>query len=109
MTRPVFQTQKSFCLKDGSEVARKDIMPTHLLIFHLAMEQGKDNFPNVAKPLSPRACIGQRFAKLELYLMLAKVVQRFQLEYRGEAVGIRTGFVNTPDREVVLILRERRI
>merc|ERR1719500_1778931 len=33
----------------------------------------------------PRSCVGQRFAKLELYLMLAKVVQRFQMEYRGEA------------------------
>ena len=56
-----------------------------------------------------RSCIGQRFAKLELYMVLAKIIQRFKIEYKGDAVGMRTGLINTPDRDIVLMLRERKI
>ena len=40
-----------------------------------------------------RSCIGQRFARLELYIMMTKVVQRFKLEYDGEPVGSITRWV----------------
>jgi len=56
----------------------------------------------------PRSCIGQRFAKLEVVVMAAKVVQRYQLEHAGEPIGLSTGILNSPDREVRLHLRERR-
>ena len=56
-----------------------------------------------------RSCIGQRFAKLELYMVMAKIIQRFQIEYKGETVGMRTGLINTPDRGIVVILRERKM
>ena len=55
-----------------------------------------------------RSCIGQRFATLELQMMLAKVVQRFKLEYQGEDVGVKTGLINAPDSDVVLIFKDRR-
>jgi len=55
----------------------------------------------------PRSCIGQRFAKLELYMVMVKLLQRFQLEHNGEDVGMKTGLINSPDRDVVLTLKER--
>jgi len=56
----------------------------------------------------PRSCIGQRFAKLELYMVLAKVVQKFSIEYNGGNIGLKTGLINAPDSEVVLRLTERQ-
>ena len=40
-------------------------------------------------------------------MVMAKVVQKFKLEYGGEEIGVKTGLINSPDREVVLILKER--
>ena len=37
-----------------------------------------------------RSCIGQRFAKLELNVLMVKVIQNFRIEYDGEDVGIKT-------------------
>ena len=54
-----------------------------------------------------RFCIGQRFAKLELYMILAKMIQRFKLEYHGVEVDVKTGFTNSPDRNVILKITER--
>jgi len=56
----------------------------------------------------PRSCIGQRFAKLEVLVMAAKVVQRYELGYAGKPIGLSTGILNSPDREVRIQLRERR-
>ena len=48
-----------------------------------------------------RSCIGQRFARLELYALMVKVVQSFRLEYAGEGeVGQTTSFVTIPDRQI---------
>merc|ERR1711915_326922 len=55
----------------------------------------------------PRACIGQRFAKLELYVLMVKMIQRFHLEHQGEDVGVQVGLVGRPDRDVVLKILER--
>ena len=53
------------------------------------------------------ACIGQRFAKLELYMMAAKAVQRFKLEGVGENVEFVTGMLNIPDKDIRLRFVER--
>ena len=47
-----------------------------------------------------RSCIGQRFAKLELYALMVKVVQRFKMEYSGDNVGTLTNFVSVPDKPI---------
>ena len=57
--------------------------------------------------LSPRACIGQRFAKLELYMMMVKMVQRYRMEYEGEEVGALTQFVSVPDKPCNIKFIER--
>merc|ERR1719369_2765750 len=43
-----------------------------------------NSFANIPFGHGARACIGQRFAKLELYMMIAKIVQRYRMEYSGE-------------------------
>ena len=54
-----------------------------------------------------RACIGQRFAKLELYMIMVKLVQRYKMEYRGEEVGALTSFVSVPDKPINIKFIER--
>jgi len=66
------------------------------------------SFSNLPFGHGARSCVGQRFARLELQVLLAKVVQRYKMEYRGEEVDLKTGFVNYPDREVVIHFKERR-
>ena len=58
-------------------------------------------------PFIARSCIGQRFAKLELYVMLAKLVQRCKIEYQGEEINIKSGLVGSPDKPVVLTVTQR--
>ena len=66
-----------------------------------------DAFANLPFGHGPRGCIGQRFAKLELYMVAAKVVQHYRLEHRGEEVGLRTGFLNAPDKDICIKFTER--
>ena len=55
----------------------------------------------------PRSCIGRRFAQLELYMMMAKIVQRFKMEQEGPPLGVITNFVSLPDRNVNIKFTER--
>jgi len=64
-------------------------------------------FANIPWGHGARSCIGRRFAQLELYIMMAKVVQRFRLEYEGPEVGVLTKFVSFPDKEVNIKFVER--
>jgi cytochrome P450 len=51
----------------------------------------------------PRACVGQRFAVLELQVAVATLLRDFRLEYdsgRWGEVGAQFGFTNCPDRDV---------
>merc|ERR1712173_536843 len=57
-------------------------------------------FANIPFSHGPRSCIGQRFARLELYVLLAKVVQRCKIEYQGEEINIRSGLVGAADKPV---------
>ena len=88
----------------------------HLQTFLLVMEQGKldvdlmifSSINSIAKnKLIFSACIGQRFAKLEVYVVAAKMVFKFKLGYQGEDVGIKTGLVGAPNIEIVLSVRDR--
>ncbi|KAL8570631.1 hypothetical protein ACOMHN_039068 [Nucella lapillus] len=54
-----------------------------------------------------RMCIGRRFAEQELHLLLAKLVQRFQLSYRHEDVEPVLNTVMTPDRSVRITFTPR--
>ena len=58
--------------------------------------------PFAAKPFGfgPRMCIGRRFAELEVYVVVVKLLQQFRLEYHQEPVGMATEFVVRPDRKI---------
>ena len=56
-----------------------------------------------------RSCIGQRFAKLELFSLMVKVLQNYRLEYADEEdIGIQTKFVTIPDRQVKIKFYKRK-
>jgi len=48
----------------------------------------------------PRMCIGRRFAELECYILAIKILQRYRLEYHYEDIGVRTEFVNKPNKKI---------
>ena len=55
-----------------------------------------------------RSCIGQRFARLELFMLMIKLVQTYRLEYAGsESVGGETKFVTVPDKPVMINFSRR--
>ena len=55
-----------------------------------------------------RSCIGQRFARLELYSLMVKLVQQFRMEYAGEGeVGQTTNFVTVPDKQIKIRFSKR--
>ena len=55
-----------------------------------------------------RACIGQRFAKLELFTLMTKLVQTYKISYAGEGeVGGVTKFVTVPDKPVKIQFSRR--
>ena len=51
--------------------------------------------------------ITRRFAELELYILMIKILQRFKLEYHGTEVGMTTAFVNKPNKKIRLGLVKR--
>ncbi|XP_049785635.1 probable cytochrome P450 301a1, mitochondrial isoform X2 [Schistocerca cancellata] len=54
----------------------------------------------------PRMCIGRRFAELEIYTLLARVVRRFQLEFDGE-MRWRTTVLHAPVTPLTLKVTEK--
>ena len=89
-------------------------MRTHLQTFPLATEQGQQaetagKICFVDTNICPRACIGQRFARLELFTLLVKLVQTFKMEYAGEGeVGVNTRLVSHPDRKIKIKFTKRQ-
>ena len=88
-------------------------MRTHLQTFPLATEQGQAETTVkicfVDTNICPRACIGQRFARLEQFTLLVKLLQTFKMEYPGEGeVGDNTMLVSHPDRKIKIKFTKRR-
>ena len=55
-----------------------------------------------------RSCIGQRFARLELFMLMIKLVQTYKLEYAGsEPVSGETKFITVPDKPVMINFTKR--
>jgi len=60
-----------------------------------------ESFANLPFGHGSRSCIGQRFAKLELYTLMVKMVQNYKMEYVGSGdVKAVTKFVSGPDRPI---------
>ncbi|XP_027212219.1 probable cytochrome P450 49a1 [Penaeus vannamei] len=55
-----------------------------------------------------RMCIGRRIAEQEMYTFLARVMQRFTIDYKYEDVDIRTRLVCMPSQPLRFSFTERR-
>merc|ERR1719348_1734438 len=56
----------------------------------------------------PRACVGQRFALLEIEMILAKILQKFQLAYNGNAVNmVQNSMIMNPSEPIIINYKER--
>jgi len=66
--------------------------------------------PFAAIPFShgPRMCIGRRFAELECFIVVIKLLQKFRLEYHHEPVLSSTEFLVRPDRKIKIKFIERK-
>ena len=78
----------------------------------MVTEQGeelREGIKIILMNVCPRACIGQRFARLELFTLMVKLVQTYRMEYVGEgAVGVNTRLVSHPDRKIKIKFTKRQ-
>ena len=66
------------------------------------------SFANLPFGHGARSCIGQRFARLELFTLMVKLVQTYRMEYVGDGeVGFHTRFVTVPDRQIKIKFTRR--
>ena len=54
-----------------------------------------------------RSCIGMRFAKMEMYVLLVKFVQKYKMVNESGEVGTKTTMTVEPDRPVILSFHNR--
>ena len=61
--------------------------------------QQVDRYSSLPFGHGPRACIGQRFARLENFMVAFKLVQRYRLEYHHPPVDIDYQRFGRPDTD----------
>ena len=99
----------SFCLKDGCGETRTDTNLIPLQTFHLDTELGEKEFTILVSITLGfiRSCIGMRFARMEMYVLLVKFVQKYKLVNESGEVGNKTTLTVEPDRPVILSFHNR--
>ena len=55
----------------------------------------------------PRMCVGRRFAELEFYVLLLKLIQNFKVEYHHDNIGFISAFISKPDKPLKFCFVER--
>jgi len=66
-----------------------------------------NRFANLPFGHGARACPGQRFARLENYMVAFKVIQKYRLEYHNEPIEVDYTGVGKPDRLVRIKMIKR--
>lgn len=54
-----------------------------------------------------RMCIGRRFAEMEMYTALAKLVYNFKIEYTGKDLQFKSAFITVPGNPISVVLEDR--
>jgi cytochrome P450 len=54
-----------------------------------------------------RMCVGRRFAEQEMYIFLAKVIQRFRIEWRYGDLGMKIKTITFPDKPLKFAFIDR--
>jgi len=67
----------------------------------------KNPYANLPFGQGPRSCIGQRFARLELYMIAFRMVQKFRLEYDGPPLEMIHSGLGRLDGDVKLRMIRR--
>ena len=98
----------SFTAMDPNNFADPDkFLPERWLRGH-ACRHNADSFANIPFGHGARSCVGQRFARLELFTLMVKLVQNFKLEYAGDSpIGIKTELVSKPDKQIKIRFSSR--
>nr|CAH0105835.1 unnamed protein product [Daphnia galeata] len=55
----------------------------------------------------PRACIARRLAEQNMYILLARLVKRFHIEWNGAELDVRSQLINRPDGPLKFSFTER--
>ena len=67
-----------------------------------------DPFSNLPFGHGPRACVGQRFALLEIQVAVAKIIQSYRLNYTGNDISmIKDQFLATPSEAIMINYSDR--
>jgi len=56
-----------------------------------------------------RMCVGKRFAELEVFILLSKIVQRFRVSWPHKDLGMETRTLTIPDAPLRLVFQDRSI
>ena len=69
---------------------------------HFVLTEAVEAFSSIPFGFGTRMCLGRRIAELELHLLLARIVQQFEISYPpdGENVEYFASGVTVPDRAV---------
>jgi len=54
-----------------------------------------------------RMCVGKRFAELEVFILLSKIVQRFRVSWPHKDLGMETRTLTRPDAPLRLVFQDR--
>ncbi|ELU00675.1 hypothetical protein CAPTEDRAFT_125634 [Capitella teleta] len=86
-----------------------EFIPERWLRSESCQKQG-DFHPYVFLPFGhgARSCIGRRFAEQEVYLLLIKLMQNFNVENHHGYIGRRTRLINTPAKPLKFAFIDRR-
>jgi len=71
-------------------------------------QKQKNPFANIPFGHGPRACVGQRFAKLELYMIAYKLIQKYRISYDGPKLGINYQGLGSPTEPLALKFEKRK-
>ena len=85
----------------------KDFDPTRWLKSDAKSVDDSHPYAHLPFGFGARQCIGRRIAEQEIYTLMAKLIQRYEVEYVGEKFGYRTKLVASPDKPLNLKFTKR--
>jgi len=70
-------------------------------------EKLNNAYANLPFGHGPRACVGQRFARLELYMIMFKLIQKYKISYDGPELGVSYNGLGSTNGPLALKFEKR--